>query len=500
MKNKLIYSILIIAMLLNYSCGEDYLADVKNNRDEDGNSIITQEDLVTAVGFNPELVASSLSGIYTQMIVTGSGGTTGHDDFGQKSYDIMSDFLSSDMALSVNTYNWYGGLTQYQVTTDFTDGNNRQAWRYYYRIIRSANLVIETLGGNDVIPDSNEKKFIMGQTKALRAYAYFYLTQFYTDNYTPEQPVLPIYIEAGAINVPKSKTSEVFDLITKDLNDAITLLNGFNRTSKNQINIDVAKGLLAYTYGYMGGDANSAKVVTLTNEIIAAGYPIMNSSEVTGGFNNVNIPAWMWGVDITLDLGLDLISWWGQMDIFTYSYAWAGDRKVIDVSLYESIPADDVRKTQFLNQPASGYHLSPYLKFYDPNRIIGGQRNIETDYIYMRSAEFYLLNAEANANLNQDASARTSLKALVSQRITDASYIDGLSGQDLKDEIYLQTRIELWGEGKSYLALKRNRASTTRGSNHLNNVGVTIPYDDNKLSFEIPVLELQNNPFISDQN
>jgi hypothetical protein len=36
----------------------------------------------------------------------------------------------------------------------------------------------------------------------------------------------------------------------------------------------------------------------------------------------------------------------------------------------------------------------------------------------------------------------------------------------LKKEIYLQTRIEFWGEGKSYLAMKR-KATTTRGSNHL---------------------------------
>ena len=73
-------------------------------------------------------------------------------------------------------------------------------------------------------------------------------------------------------------------------------------------------------------------------------------------------------------------------------------------------------------------------------------------------------------------------------------------GQALKNEIYLQTRMELFGEGKSYLAMKRNKASITRGSNHLSSVGEAIPYNDERLTFEIPEGELQFNPFINSQN
>ena len=108
----------------------------------------------------------------------------------------------------------------------------------------------------------------------------------------------------------------------------------------------------------------------------------------------------------------------------------------------------------------------------------------------------YLLHAEAAAKTSDESGARATLKLLLEQRIPDTSYIDGLSGQALIDEIYLQTRIELWGEGKSYLAMKRNKANIVRGSNHLSNVGVSIPFDDNRLTFLIPQLEIQNNPFI----
>ena len=112
----------------------------------------------------------------------------------------------------------------------------------------------------------------------------------------------------------------------------------------------------------------------------------------------------------------------------------------------------------------------------------------------------YLLHAEAAANLGMDAVAIETLKELLEKRLDDVSYLDGLSGQALKDEIYLQTRIELWGEGKSYLALKRMKRTVTRGANHLSFVGVPIPYNDERLTFEIPEAEILYNPFISTQN
>ncbi|HEU4610273.1 MAG TPA: hypothetical protein VFS31_19270, partial [Chitinophagaceae bacterium] len=76
----------------------------------------------------------------------------------------------------------------------------------------------------------------------------------------------------------------------------------------------------------------------------------------------------------------------------------------------------------------------------------------------------------------------------------DVSYLDGLSGQDLLNEIYLQSRIELWGEGKSYLAMKRNKATITRGTNHLYEAGNSFQYNDPRLTFVIPQAEVLNNP------
>jgi hypothetical protein len=118
----------------------------------------------------------------------------------------------------------------------------------------------------------------------------------------------------------------------------------------------------------------------------------------------------------------------------------------------------------------------------------------------MRSDEMYLLSAEMNAKEGQDGPARNRLKEILALRFTNAAdyaYVDALSGQALQDEIYLQTRIELWGEGKSYLAMKRNKATITRGANHVFHAGASFPHNADELTLEIPQSEIQNNPFIN---
>ena len=484
---KIVFTLAVFATLI--SCEKEFL-------DTSPTSFINLEDTGASGQLNPEILDATLNGVYSMMINTGTGGTTSHEDFGQKGYDIFTDFLSGDMALTANNYNRYGDFANLLSTVDYTDNDNYTPWRYYYRVIRSSNLVIKSLGGNDVVPESVSGKHSLGQAKALRAYAYFYLTQLYAPEFSASATVLPLYKDADDPIQAQATMQEVYDFMIEDLSSAIGLLNGFNRTSKTNINVDVAKALLAYVYASKDDSASNLLAKDLADQVIASGYPLMTSSEVVGGFNNLATPAWIWGFDITLANGLDLVSWWGQIDVFTYSYQWAGDKKGIDDGLYAQINDNDIRKTQFDANNA----LQPRNKFYNAGRAIGGQRNIEDDYIYMRVAEMYLLSAEMAAKEGQDGAARTRLNQLLSQRFSNAAdyaYVDGLAGNALLNEVILQTRMELWGEGKSYLSMKRNKQMMTRGSNHVFHAGLSIPYSDERLTYEIPRAEIQNNPFIN---
>ena len=500
MKNYFYYFKLLALVTLVASCSDDLLDNSGVPVDSQPTEFLTNAQTAVGTDLNPLIPAAFVSGIYAQQVEVGSGGSGSQTDFGQKGFDIYSDMLCGDMALSVSTFGWYrADLTEFQAPIDFTNGTNRIPWRYYYRLIRSANTVIDGFGGNDVVPELEASRYSLGQAKAMRAHSYFYLTQFFQKEYNPSEEILPIYTSAIAENLPKSTAEEVYDLMEQDLNDAISLLDGFNRADKSQVNQDIAKATLAYVLGAKGG--RDADVARLTQEVIDNGaFTMLASSEVTNGFNDYNNPSWMWGINLTEVIGLGLVSWWGQVDAFSYSYGWAGDYKVIDESLFSQISDDDVRKEQFLDNSESGRNLQPLFKFYATDQIGGISTVVTADYVYMRIEEMYLLNAEANAKIGNTGQARESLKALMERRVDDPGYIDSLDGEALLDEIYLQTRIELWGEGKSYLAMKRFKATTVRGDNHLTFQGEAIPYNDERMQFEIPIDEVQNNPFISAQN
>ncbi|MFD2285028.1 RagB/SusD family nutrient uptake outer membrane protein [Pedobacter petrophilus] len=489
MKNTKYIYIAFALLMLASGCKKSFL-------DEKPSEKVSPEQISEEALRDPSVLNAYTRGLYSSMYNTGTGGTTGHDDFGQKGYDIFSDMLASDMALGSLNYGWYSTVIRYQATKDFTQNAAYIPWRYYYQIIFSANSLIDILGGNNATFTNKNLAYSMGQAKAMRAYAYFYLTQFYAaQGYgTGSEKILPLYTDAKTTNQPLATSAVIFDQMIKDLTDAAILLADYGRGSKGEINADVAKGLLAYVYAARGTTADLAQVVSLTDQVIPK-FPVLAKANVTtDGFNNLpNSANWMWGADLQISSNLDLVSWWGQIDIFTYSYAWAGDPKFIDDKLYASIPADDARKEQFDDNADYG-GLLPTGKFFDPARIEGGQRTVITDYVYMRVEEMILLNAEAKARLNQDALARTEIKKLLTERVANPNFVDALSGTALKEEIYKQTRIELWGEGKVYLAMKRNKHSITRGTNHLFFAGDTFAYDADELTFPIPQAEVINNP------
>ena len=257
-KNTYIKSILLTVFAISIiGCSEDFL-------DKTPVEQISVSDVEKTGEVDSGILEATLRGIYTMMYQTGTGGTGRHEDFGQKGYDIYGDMLSSDVALVKNTYSRYRNLAQLVIPVDYTyTQGNYEVWRYYYRVIRSCNLVITSLGGNDA-PITDANRSTMGQAKGLRAYAYFYLSQYYIPEYSETSTILPLYIDSSdPENKPQSTTKEVYDLMISDLESSIALLDAFTRTQKYEMNKDVAKSLLAYVYGSMGTSVANLKAKTL---------------------------------------------------------------------------------------------------------------------------------------------------------------------------------------------------------------------------------------------
>src|SRR5690606_22597958 len=187
MKTKFYTTILAGALALT-SCSKDFL-------ETEPTQFVSADQIREASEKNPGLQEANVSGLYSTLFEMYSGGTTGHDDFGHKGYDIYSDMLTGDMILAGYTYGWFRTIVEYQTTTDYTFQDNYQVWRFYYLIIFAANNIIDGLGGDEAVLDTDEARWNMGQAKAMRAFSYFYLANYFGEGYDASASILPIYTD-----------------------------------------------------------------------------------------------------------------------------------------------------------------------------------------------------------------------------------------------------------------------------------------------------------------
>ena len=452
--NKYIPVAALSLMLLNSGCSDSFL-------EKSPSDYITSGDLEEVAKWNTNILMGQALGTYSTTFAMSTGGVGGHDDFGKKAVDIATDLMSGDMVIMMKGYGWFEMAGDLTCSTRTASQFSYQFWRYYYRLIKAANEIIDAAGGDEAKP-TGENGVYFAQAKALRAHSYFNLVNLYARPYQEDKTALaiPIYrTQLTSEAAKKSSVEEVYNLIVKDLTDAIPMLEGYERPSgqKDQINQAVAKGMLAYVYLMMGKNGEAAR---LTQEVIdSKEFTLMNRTEViNSGFSSVSIPGWMWAIDLTTSNSPALPTFWGHMDLFTYSYAYAGGEKLID-----------------------------------------GNREWYDDEVYMRVAEMYLINAEANARENNLSEAKISLKALLDERDTEAAAkVEQMGKEELLDEIYFNWRLELWAEGRGLLTMKRFQKSITRCAEDAMLPGQTYDYKDERLTFKIPENEIINNPNLDD--
>ena len=102
------------------------------------------------------------------------------------------------------------------------------------------------------------------------------------------------------------------------------------------------------------------------------------------------------------------------------------------------------------------------LKFWCKNDYGSG------NYCVMRAAEMLLAEAEAAYYNRDETTAVNNLKELNAQR--NPNYTCNLSGEALLEEIRLQRRFELWGEGFNWFDLKRWNLPMERKAWEKNNI------------------------------
>ena len=113
MKLKYLMPLAFAGSALLTGCKKDFL-------NTEPSQFLTPEQLAGAVAQDPKVATGTLNGLYVTMYTPGVGGTSDHDDFGQKGIDIYTDLLSSDMVLGATVYGWYRDVANMTSVVDFT--------------------------------------------------------------------------------------------------------------------------------------------------------------------------------------------------------------------------------------------------------------------------------------------------------------------------------------------------------------------------------------------
>ncbi|WP_339752362.1 RagB/SusD family nutrient uptake outer membrane protein [Algoriphagus aquimarinus] len=486
---KIFKSIVVVALLMNFSCAEDYL-----------DTIPTDAVSASSVFTSTQNAMAALNGIHRMLLLR-------FDSQGQAAEGavmIMRDVLADDVVMTTTGNGWYISITRWQNLNLETSGDARFVWRYYYKIIGNANMILAGIEAAE--GPQSEKDEITGQALAYRAWAHFNLVQLFGQRYDAaggnSQLGVPIVTEPITEGGARNTVEEVYTQINADLDAAINLLDE-SRNAKSHLNINVVKGIKARVASTQG---NYGLAATLANEA-RDGYSLMSQSALYDGFNNVDNVEWIWGSHQVDDQQTYFASFFAYMSLNFSSTNIRNNPKAINSTLYAMIPDTDARKGLWdpnASDPAlrdpfiDEMTLSSFSKRDYMNRKFIAQGNASSvgDVPYMRAAEMILLEAESLARSGNDAAAADVLYELASAR-DDAYTKSTKTGAALIEEIMTQRRIELWGEGFRFYDLKRlNMPLDRTGANHVESVvngKFTEPAGSNNWQWQIPIDELNAN-------
>lgn len=476
--------VLAMSIVVFVSCSDDFL-DKKPTEFVDFDAATkTTENLMT-----------TLNGIHRSLYIryelqneSGLGGLMQQTDLAGE--DVVFPVTNGYF---LGVYNWSGLHNENSQDVRF-------AYRTYYRIIRNANTIINA---TDVaIGSTEDKNIVKGQALLYRAFCHFQLVQLFGKRYVSDevnsQLGIPIILTVGSDKFPRSTVEEVYTQINKDLDEANVLLEGYARPNKSHLNLKVAQGLKARVALTQGKWAIAADYANKAR----AGLSLMSALEYGSGFNDYNNKEWMWGSHIS-EVQTEYFGNFGAYMSRNFSSTVIRScPRAINSKLYNLIPATDVRSIIFSKDGkhpglalADNFSKFPYTSQKFLAVSTGDSR---CDVPYMRAAEMYLIEAEAKARLGQPDAATILLDF---EKTRNPAYaLSANTGQALVDEILLQRRIELWGEGFRFFDLKRTNSSLDRtGANHESSIinGVYIvPAGDKNWQWLIPVDEINANPLI----
>ncbi len=528
---------LMVILVLATSCSEDDIT-VKSRT-----SSLTPEQVAAGAAVSKDRAEAILGGMYAKLTEY-AGVYDWQSDFGYPGMAARLEHAGDGVVSTTATYNWFG-YSQLLQTRAKTSGASQLMWSYPYQYIKLANDVIVALGGNK---EDAEIKTITSQAYAFRAFAYMFLAQNFQFTYkgNEEKPCVPIVTDttdpAIIANNPRATVKAVYELIIADLNKAIEGFPDGPAKAKNAISKAVALGLRARAnlimnnWAAAAADAQAAIDATAATPYTIEDCSIPNFDDVATSKNT------MWGIIITSEDDVTktgICNWTSMFTSLAYGSvtytATVGCYKRINTRLFDLISDTDIRKGWWASEELKdetgeviGYTSPAVRKAYPelyaaiagkmkeyPHTVVKFaptnkdplEKENSVDFQLMRVEEMYYILAEAKAMGGDVAGGKQVLESFV-KTYRDPQYVcKANSSSAFQDEIYLQKRIEFWGEGISWFDMMRMNKGIDRVDVATRNTGgyapttrLNVAPGDPVLLFQIPLKEEQANKAIEGNN
>jgi hypothetical protein len=369
---------------------------------------------------------------------------------------------------------------------DYEDSNLDNIYEDGYSILYQANDILSNLPQlTEGLPA--QRNSLRAEALVVRALIHFDLVRtfaqaygFMSDNSHPGI-VLRESLPGPVAQEPRATVQEVYASITNDLTEALDLIdNNYSQRSSERIWIsrEVVLGLLVRVHLTMG-EWTAAR--DYANDLL------LNTSLSLSPTESY-LDQW---TDNTLSENfwvLDLSRLTSPLGIGPGAYIGTGNEDpVIWVSedLFDLLPDDDLRRELYPDVPEVGRLCAKY--------DVPAGSNTVPNPVLLRLSEVLLSRAEAHYELGEEELARTDLERII-RRARPAAPPVTASGEELRDLIRTERRLELALEGHHFFDLKRWAMDVMRSDCAEFVVNCNLVYPDYRFALPIPREALFRNP------
>ena len=270
---------------------------------------------------------------------------------------VTNDLRGDDVFIAqANNWNYLLQAFNYTwlaSTASTTRSSPAMNWSLFYAVVENCNGAINA----DLPFDEDGTAKYLGEVKTIRALAYFNLVQMFCVPYTRDNgasPGVPLYEISDPSQLKgRGTVAEVYELIQKDLSDAIPALGA--PETLGRIGKVFAQGLMARVKMAMG---KYDEALPYINAAIADAPPLSSGSDLALGVNRIMTET-IFAVPFNSD---DYGIYWGLTS--SYDHPEGYGNAFMTTALLNTYPADDIRRDWFItplfynyNDPAVSAHF-----------------------------------------------------------------------------------------------------------------------------------------------